>query len=307
MNFKEWLTLNEAIILPDEIVQDVYNYVVKMRKAYLNGDEDVLNKYTHHIFDFENTPYAFLNELEPVEREVVIIFNNTNPDYAAYYKEIDEDYEVPLLQFDIESPTSDLYSVVQHEITHAIQGFIRAYNLQNFWLKNTVNNKDKKELEKYRKLRNKKTQLGFMPPWPLVKKLKKEKNMDDQGALISKPDYEQVPHHMRPIEYYTNLQTLLHSIISKYFSAYKILGYNEKSLMNDTEKKKKFLLANLNNFGRLKNVKAYSPELYRLYLARIYKDFVSKNFTDADINLIKSVQHNEDEIEDAAKSRDDHD
>ena len=188
MNFKEWL-LNEGFELPFSVIKDIYEYYTDSYEKYrLNHRVKIDPKYFD--LDFTGTRYEFLNDLNP---RVLVELKGSLPGAAGLYVpselKVKEEDGKKIVTVKIELSLSDYEfnpDVVYHEILHAVQDLIR--------------------IKKRMKV------IGGLPNMPLVKRGNDEKGISIGG----KKNVKRVKHGIRPIEYYTNLDSLIRSLQYQY-------------------------------------------------------------------------------------------
>jgi len=319
MNFKNWLIKEGAIQVPfkvfEPIVTDYFNYLK-------NNIEKPQRKTKTYSLDFSNTKYEFLKHLNPKLKVNYKGFkDNTVGHYFGEKADVaihdDQTYEVTgviELKYDlfknfyysaIVNPA--IYGLVEHEFTHFLQHLLDI----NEYLKNNESIPDDMDLIPIKA-------HGGSVPKRLTKYLMKKQDVDFYGYNLktNKP----IDHEKRPIEFQTNLISVLDKIQSSFVNAFLSGNLNpsyfsypydivktiktkedfEKNknliigFLNNPIEKKKFILSSKKGQFRidsddLTNVKKYNTELYNWYLNEIYKNFVTKDIEENKLNYLADV------------------
>lgn len=253
MRFKQWL-LNEGFELPFRVIKDIYEYYRDSYEKYrLKPRVKIEPKYFD--LDFTGTRYEFLNDLNP--RVLVELKASLPGGYAGLY--LSSQLKVKLeknglvvtakIQLALSSFMGGPY-IIEHELLHAVQDLIR--------------------IKKGMKV------IGGIPNMPLVKRVTDERGISIDGAKKVK----RVKHGIRPIEYYTNLDSVIRSLQYKYVRMLLDSGKDIDLGVRDSEAKKEFFsrMKKENSWisDKLDTVK-FDEELYRIYLQEISKRFILNN------------------------------
>jgi hypothetical protein len=252
MRFKQWL-LNEGFELPFSVIKDIYEYYRDSYEKYRSKPRVKIEP-KYFDLDFTGTRYAFLNDLNP---RVLVELKGSLPGAAGLAsgaKLINgrgtAKIKLALSSF-INSP-----HVIYHEVLHVVQDLIR--------------------IKKGMKV------IGGLPNMPLVKRVTDKRGISIGGAKKVK----RVKHGVRPIEYYTNLDTVIRSLQYKYVRMLLDSGKDMDLGVRDSEAKKEFFyrMKKENSWisDKLDTVK-FDEELYRIYLQEISKRFILNNNFGPDI------------------------
>ena len=318
MNFKNWLIKEGAIQVPfkvfEPIVTDYFNYLK-------NNIEKPLRKTKTYSLDLSNTKYEFLKYLNPKLKVNYKGFkDDTIGHYLAGYANLaihdDQTYEVTgiiELKYDlfktfyystIVHPA--MYGMVEHEFAHFLQELINT----NEYLKN-----NKKIPDNINRLITK--IHGGSGPKRLTNYLMKKQDVDFDGTNLKTK--KQIDHEKRPIEFQTNLISVLEEIQSNFVNSFLSGNLNpnyfsypydiikniktkedfEKNknlivgFLNNPREKKNFILSSKNKLSidsdQLANIKKYNTELYNWYLNEIYKNFVTKDIEEDKLNYLADL------------------
>jgi hypothetical protein len=246
--------LNEGFELPFSVIKDIYEYYRDSYEKYrLKPRVKIEPKYFD--LDFTGTRYAFLNDLNP---RVLVELKGTLPaGYAGLY--LNSQLKVKLDQngwvvtVKIQLALSHFMGgpyIIEHELLHAVQELIR--------------------IKKGMKV------IGGLPNMPLVKRVTDERGISIGGAK----NVKRVKHGVRPIEYYTNLDTVIRMLQYRYVRMLLDSGKDMDLGVRDSEAKKEFFyrMKKENSWisNALDTVK-FDEELYRIYLQEISKRFILNN------------------------------
>ena len=247
MRFKQWL-LNEGFELPFRVIKDIYEYYRDSYEKYrLKPRVKIEPKYFD--LDFTGTRYEFLNDLNP---QVLVELKGSLPGAAGLYQGSQLKVENSRVTAKIQLALSSFIAnpeVVYHELLHVVQDLIR--------------------IKKQMKV------IGGLPNMPLVKRVTDERGMNIHGTKKVK----RVQHGVRPIEYYTNLDSLIRMLQYLYVKMLLNSGKDIDLGVRDSEAKKEFFYKNKDNSwisDKLDTVK-FDEELYRIYLQEISKRFILNN------------------------------
>lgn len=246
-------------------MQPILDYYYESYKHFLNiGGEKVTTKTfpeKNIKLDFSGTRFEFLNELKPNVN--VYFFNKKSSGYSAYFSEYNRERINTMDQsnagniyIDFSSNFEKMYyGTIEHEVLHYIQYLIK----------------------KYKKLKNKKEyDYGGLPSRKLI-----PAGLDTRGKRKEKRTH----HEYRPIEYYTNLLSIIRSLERTYEREMRKEPQTYEKSIKDKELKKEFLNSILkairqdkggtaDHYAILAKIKKFSKELYQKYLQIIYKVFV---------------------------------
>jgi len=246
MRFKQWL-LNEGFELPFSVIKDIYEYYRDSYEKYrLKPRVKIEPKYFD--LDFTGTRYEFLNDLNP---QVLVELKGSLPGAAglAYTAKLINGRGTAKIQLALSSFINSPH-VIYHEVLHVVQDLIRI----------------KKEMKV----------IGGLPNMPLVKRVTDERGISIGGTKKVK----RVQHGVRPIEYYTNLDSVTRMLQYKYVKMLFDSGKDIDLGVRDSEAKKEFFsrMKKENSWisGKLDTVK-FDEELYRIYLQEISKRFILNN------------------------------
>jgi hypothetical protein len=136
--------------------------------------------------------------------------------------------------------------------------------------------------------------LGGLPPHALVKRVMKDRGLNVYG----KKDVKRTKHAQRPMEYYTNLNTIIRTLTRWYIYAYKSQNPDIKKLAADVDLKKEYLafLLSHKNFisNKINDVKNVDYDLYKIYMNTIAKKFL---LDDSFIDYVANALNADDSIE----------
>jgi len=248
MRFKQWL-LNEGFELPFSVIKDIYEYYRDSYEQYrLKPRVKIEPKYFD--LDFTGTRYEFLNDLNP--RVLVELKGSLPGGHAglAYRANLingrgTAKIQLALVHF-VNNPDT-----IYHEVLHVVQNLIR--------------------IKKGMKV------IGGLPNMPLVKRITDKRGIDIHGAK----NVKRVKHAIRPVEYYTNLDSVIRSLQYKYVRMLLDSGKDMDLGVRDSEAKKEFFyrMKKENSWisDKLDTVNKFDEELYRIYLQEISKRFILNN------------------------------
>ena len=248
MRFKQWL-LNESFELPFRVIKDIYEYYRDSYEKYrLKPRVKIEPKYFD--LDFTGTRYEFLNDLNP---RVLVELKGSLPGYDGLYLNSQLKVETGRVTVKIQLALSSFMSgpyIIEHELLHAVQDLIR--------------------IKKQMKV------IGGLPNMPLVKRITDERGISIGGTKKVK----RVQHGVRPIEYYTNLDSVIRLLQYRYVRMLLDSGKDMDLGVRDSEEKKEFFSRIKKETGwisdTLDTVK-FDEELYRIYLQEISKRFILNN------------------------------
>jgi hypothetical protein len=248
MRFKQWL-LNEGFELPFRVIKDIYEYYRDSYEKYrLKPRVKIESKYFD--LDFTGTRYAFLNDLNP---RVLVELKGSLPGAAGLYQNSQLKVETGRVTVKIKLALSSFMgrpNIIYHELLHAVQDLIR--------------------IKKGMKV------IGGLPNMPLVKRVTDERGINIRGDK----NVKRVKHGVRPIEYYTNLDSVTRILQYKYVKMLLDSGKDMDLGVRDSEAKKEFFsrMKKENSWisDKLDTVK-FDEELYKIYLQEISKRFILNN------------------------------
>lgn len=271
MEFKNWFSINEGFELPFSVIKEIYEFYKNSYKRYsINPKVFILGQ----IFDLNvtGTRYDFLNSLNPrVEIKIIKGFKEDPGRFVSMKRTYDAGGNLRIIgtiELNVSHFMDNGLSMLHHEMLHFIQELIR--------------------ISKNTKI------LGGLPNLPLVKKIMKEKGIDVEGERIGKKGAPRIKHAIRPVEYYTNLESLIKRIQRNYVLEGKELEANLELWVKDIENKKRFFKKlideNANILYTLRDVK-FNEELYRIYLQEITKRFIlNDKFLPETLNYISDME-----------------
>ena len=116
--------------------------------------------------------------------------------------------------------------------------------------------------------------MGGLPPRSLVKRIMKDRGLNISG----KKDVKRTKHGQRPIEYYTNLRSIIKVLPIWYINKYKLENPDIKKLAADVNLKKKYLdyVMTWDNYisNKINAVKNVDYDLYKIYMNTIANKFL---------------------------------
>lgn len=299
MNFKSWL-YTESFELPFSTIKEIYNYYLEGYGKYLKKPRTKIDPKLFFL-KLEETNYAFLQYLNP---SVIIHLKGSIPGASGIYRGIREGVGHIELSFSDFEHIS--YSTVEHEVLHYIQDLIQQHASKK--------NKNKKFPLK-----------GGLPNIPLVKRIMDFKKINVGGMKSDR----RTKHEHRPIEFYTNLNSLIRSL--QYY--YVLLGielgrdrplnqkfrdlnviwdsfadkdpewlgdYSDPKFIKklsewvSNKRNKKFffnILIERKDYivSDLDKIKNLDKELYQIYLKKIYKNFINNSNFGFNASEIKKI------------------
>jgi len=259
--------LKEGVFaVPRHVWSDVFDFVLESIKTIKSENKNFYRRSTikpqTFDLDFSGTSFERLNVMKP---KIKVFILNKPKDYnSAYFWSFDQDLKENTIDdhgniyINAAGPAERILVLnVEHELLHYVQYLIREYREDN----NLVNSDHN---------------MGGMPP---QKKIPKDISLS--GYKKSGKKTKRVKHHTRPIEYYTNLNTILRDTQYKYFTALKIHRKED-----NTENRKAFFVNTLKRSNErsdknsrtirvLGDIKQFDSKLYQLYLKLLYKGFVN--------------------------------
>lgn len=136
-------------------------------------------------------------------------------------------------------------------------------------------------------VRNYNPSIGGLPARSIVKKVMKDKNINVHGKVVEKRTH----HHMRPIEFYTNLNSLIRILKVNYMKHMVSKGVDPAIAAVDIENKKLFFSDELNDVHgythkKMQDVKRLDKDLYKKYMNTITKDFIFDDKIDDYYNIV---------------------
>lgn len=258
LNFSRWL-LNESFELPFSVIKDIYEYYKKV----INEDDDGGNKIKRQrVFkiDFTGTNFEFLNELNADLKVLVgYHYNYLLKRHSAIFESngmylgliptnpVSGTIVLPMLDL-TDSHEKHLYEhaitvTIEHEVLHFVQDLIKvAKNLEN---------------------------VGGLPSPKFVKRI------TDKEGIVSVND-QQVPHHKRPIEFYTNMNTKVNEIQYSYLYLCTRREYDLDYCQKDKDMKKDYLKKWI-DVAKKKERYNFDQEYFRMLLQSAYKRFVDND------------------------------
>ena len=288
INYKDFhssiLGLNESYFhLPRAVYKDIIDYYIDVYEKVHSKDIKTLSNKNippkQFFLDFKNTQFEFLNELKPPPSMIVKIGNK--PGRSVYYF-IKPNKNLSYVYLNIKDSRRTIYEIIEHEILHFVQDLIHRHNL------------------KIKKIKN--SNIGGLPPKKFV-----PSGVDADGIDIVSPNNKRtLKHSFRPVEYYTNLLSVIRQLQSIYVQCYEKSGYWDKIKDSVAAKKEFFRLflkavndPSVDNFTTIENLTVYifrdfkeiSLEFYKHMLKLAYAGFVNGNinFDSADIERLAAI------------------
>lgn len=281
---KKYEILREgAFAIPFSVFEPISNYLAQEYKKFVDSGKTRPNiKPKIFNLDFTGTRFEFLNDYNPKVK--VFIYKNSKPVSATFWvidretnQNTIQNYGNIYINFN-RTLDSILSGTVEHELLHYIQFLI-------------VEHRDA---------------FGGLPSKKFIPKDINQVGSPKNPDMYHKKKSKRFEHTRNPIEYYTNLNTVLRYIQNNYA---KFLNWSEKS--DTLENRKKYFKNRLDAiktelekgtdlFQILKSVKdvddfyrknpKISPKkfLYNHYLKILYKAFVN-NENPADFDQIENI------------------
>ena len=258
MRFKQWL-LNEGFELPYDSYKEIHEYY---KDCYEKSLKKPRIKFEPKIFEFDinKTRYAFLSKDKNGNNNKfyieINIFNNRDSDAGWYntYNKLSSNAFMGKIWLNLYYFDTRNHSIISHEILHFIQDMIKIN--KNLGV------------------------IGGLPSPALVKGIMREKGIKNVSGQLKDPDKRKkdprIDHALRPIEYYTNLDSLVLELQTGYVIRCMNDGYQVDFLENivkNIEKKKEYFNKIKDQLWRLTNVK-FNKDLYNIYLQGITKRFI---------------------------------
>ncbi len=281
-SFKEWFLLNEGFDIPYKVISRIYEYYSDCYKRYIISPKVDFVSFKPFFLDLEGTKYEFLTFGGYYKFYVGagIVKNYPKEDdaagqYLGMEKNLTPDgvHITGKIELSLKHFENHGLATLYHEVLHFIQDLIwfrKSHIMDDF--------------------------VGGLPSPVLVKRIMKEKGIEDVGGELTKPDRRKrdtrINHYMRPVEYYTNLNSLINEIRIGYVKLGQSLSKDLDVWVKDIESKKKYLrdLISNDSYYRLHNVKKFDNELYRIYLQELTKRFVlDDNFLPEIIEFFKNI------------------
>jgi hypothetical protein len=293
MNFKKWL-YTEAFELPFINIQKIYEYYAESYKQYLKAPRTKIPPKLMPL-DLSGSKYDFLQYLNPY---VEIYVKGSLENAAGIYHGISQNHiisgvpnaKIGKIYLSFYNQEHVSYSTIEHEVLHFIQDLIKLHS------KNSYNDK-------------KNPALGGLPPMPIVKRLMKDREVDVHGNKKER----RTKHEYRPIEFYTNLNSLIRSLQYYYIvlgielgrgfiDNQKFLNFDVKNLepteklldwISNKSSKQTFLKKLIDRkdyiVSDLEKVKDLDEKLYKIYLREIYKNFIDNDKFASNASEVKKI------------------
>ena len=258
LNFSRWL-LNEGFELPFRVIKDIYEFYKKV----INEDDNGSNKRRREkVFkiDFTGTNFEFLNKLK-ADLKVLVGYEhnyhltrystsfqhngiyiglvNTNPICGTII--------LPMLDLK-SSGQKEIYEhvitiAIEHEVLHFVQDLIKVA----------------KNLER----------IGGLPSPKFVKRITDIEGIDSVGD-------KKVPHYKRPIEFYTNMNSLINDIQYSYLYLCCEKEYDLDYCQKDKGMKKDYLNKWIDITKKQERYN-FDQEYFRILIQSAYKRFVDND------------------------------
>jgi hypothetical protein len=237
MNFKQWL-YNESFELPFDNIRKIYEYYEESYKKYLKAPRTKIPPKTIPL-DLSGSKYDFLQYLDPT---VEVELKGSLP------AGVPGDYSNGKIRLSFQNHEYVNYSTIEHEVLHYLQDLFKKHAKK---LPRSSRPADKR---KYRYLdKDSTTVVGGLPNIPLVKRIMKKKGIKDVDGIIKD---KRTKHEHRPIEFYTNLNSLIRSL--QYY--YIVLGIElGKGVISNNR------IINLNLDGLKANIYEEDPDWFSSY------------------------------------------
>jgi len=227
MNFKKYFyTLEEGVLeVPDKVMKDIENYYFEMYEKYRTmGSKRVTDQtFPPKVFtlDFSGTKYDFLDTLDP-KPSVKLYFSKNKSWEHAYDKKVDPKYSTNIIEksnmgvitLDFQNFRQSIYQIKEHEMVHLIQDLIQKYK--------HVNRRNPVPFEQ--------TTPGGLPSKNVMRR-----DIEVSGFAKNR----RVKHAHRPIEYYTDLLTVIRQMQAGYLAEIR-KDPNFEKLKSSESKKKEF-------------------------------------------------------------------
>lgn len=289
ISFKQWI-YNEGFELPFDSIRQIYDYYLDGYRQYLKSPR---TKIEPKIFDLnlQNTKYNFLQYLNPrIKVNLVGSLPQAIGIYHGQYSEVGGSLGKISLSFsDFQNVN---YGAIEHEVLHYIQSLIQRHA--------------------GRRRKSKNPTLGGLPSASITKRIMKDRGINVRGQKEEK----RTKHEYRPIEYYTNLNSLIRSLQYHYIalgskmnkdleewgkdskskmfffnslmSSARHLEKNPKNNPFDTKDTQEFdskmyklgfdsETEGQNIISDLLKIKKLDESLYKIYIREIYKRFINNN------------------------------
>ena len=258
LNFSQWL-LNESFELPFRVIKDIYEFY----KSVINEDEEDWKKRRQKIFkiDFTGTNFEFLNKLNAnlkvligyeynylLRRDDIRFGAHGLYQHIIYANPIYGTIILPMVDIK-DRHEKDIYdhvviSTIEHEVLHFVQDLI----------------KEAKNLE----------HIGGLPSPKFVKRIK------DKEGIDSDYNDKRVSHHKRPIEFYTNMNSLINYIQYNYLYWCSKQSYDLDYCQKDKDMKKNYLNRQI-SFMKKNERYNFDQEYFRMLLKSAYKRFIDND------------------------------
>lgn len=267
--FKEYMQLNEAFELPFKVYQDIFDYAFESNKKRREKPRTKIEPRKFNL-DLSGTPYEFLNVFHPsikVEMSPLSQLGSPGVYYHGKLEKHGTGAKFPIITGNMgiafmDDNIGNLFFVIEHELLHFLQDLIQQYSSikKIYGFSRTPSYRTK-------------TEIGGLPPMPLVKKIKKDREIDVAGTKNTK----RTVHALRPTEYYTNLNSIIKVIQAWYLNNTKNPDLQKAAA--DVEAKKEYfknkILSDDNQVkDMLDRIKNLDEDLYKIYLNTIAKRFI---------------------------------
>ena len=293
INFKEWLISEGLFEIPFKSLEKIHQYFLDGYRKYIDKPRTKFPPINFKL-DLRGTKYEFLQYLNP---SVDILLKPSVPNASGIYNGMKEENKGSI-SLSLTNSIATVQAILEHEVLHYLQDLI-AYHAkqQNKKLKWPKGDLTKRQREKSTKRRM--PLLGGLPRTSLVKRLMKEKGFDIEGHQKDR----RTKHEHRPVEYYTNLNSLIKTVKHGYLilifeildiknnDDYKAKKDQIESFMNDKKQKTKFLNKLIESksysISDLEKIKKLDEELYKIYMKEIFKNFIDNNNFSEELEIKK--------------------
>lgn len=205
MNFKEWL-YRETFELPFDTIKDIYLYYLNGYKQYIKAPRKKIPPERFKL-DLAGTNYDFLQYLDPtVQVELKGSIPGTSGDYVLLSPNLN--HWIGSIRLSLSDFESVNRWTIEHEVLHYLQDLFQKHARRLPYRKRPADKRKYRTIEK-----DSSVTIGGLPNMPLVKRIMKNK-----GIKRLRGD-KRTKHEHRPIEYYTNLNSVIRGLQHVYINA----------------------------------------------------------------------------------------
>lgn len=311
MNFKNWLLLSEGSIkIPYKVIQPIVNDYFNYFKDVNLGKSKLEYIEKEYILDLSDTNYNFPNIIPKLN----VTYKGTRGKAIGTFDISKTKIEYPPLPYNATkdpitvigyinlkknlSSNESPVELIEHEVIHFIQNLININMSHNKGIY-----KNDGQLGS-----GKRPDFGGSGPRKLTQDLMNKLNVDFLGD--NKKHGRRIDHEKIPIEYQTNLSSIIISLYQQFTSTFLSGNLNPSyfsypydivktiKTKEDFEKNKNVIIKFLNNpiekkkfiekidINKLTKIKNFNKKLYNWYLQEIYKNFVTKDIEEDKLNQI---------------------